>query len=145
MPEEKWAKGTAPFAPSPLLAARDPRIKLHFEIDADGEMRSPEVPPADRTRNCRARPFDEERLDQNRERLAELAESIDRQKLLAELSRASSELARSPVKRESHPARVQSEPREQVAFQVSAERCRVSSPPAGNLQQQQCYHLERRQ
>lgn len=45
--DEMFAPGQGPCVPSPLLVQLPPYVRLHFQIDGEGRLTSPQVPAAD--------------------------------------------------------------------------------------------------
>jgi len=72
--------------PSPLLAANDPMVLLHFQIDPAGRTSSPEAPSGQARKMAEADGFAEaDRLSAAAGRLSELGRFLDRRALFAEL------------------------------------------------------------
>ncbi len=88
-PRGKAAAGKSSIIPSPLLGASNPQIRLHFEIDPTGEIRSPEVLVPEQAARVAPGSAGDARLQQSRERLQQLQRLIDRPRLLGGLARAS--------------------------------------------------------
>jgi signal transduction histidine kinase len=70
---------------SPLLTFQSPEVLLHFQVGADGEVTSPQV-PAGNDRHLATESYTTgERIDRSAARLAELRKLLDRPRLLAAL------------------------------------------------------------
>jgi signal transduction histidine kinase len=74
--------------PSPLLSAIHPQIKLHFEIDSQGEFHSPRVPSPALLERVVPRYLSQQAFTDSSKLLAECARLVDRPALLAALPAA---------------------------------------------------------
>lgn len=71
--------------PSPLLTDEHPRIRLHFQLEPDGAMTSPQVPTGNLLDLAESRYAPHERIRTAREQLGYLGAKLDRTRLLASL------------------------------------------------------------
>jgi signal transduction histidine kinase len=78
--------------PSPLLGAASSLFSLHFEVAADGAVRSPQVPDAQGLAFCRERGIDDDLLEQASDRLRRLTPTLQHATLRERLGRAESKL-----------------------------------------------------
>ncbi len=85
------------LAPSPLLSANDPRIKLYFEFDAAGEAHSPRALTAGEMRSLVPRYLSQQAVDESRQRLRRFAELVELPQLLALMPPASAQPGNSRV------------------------------------------------
>ena len=74
--------------PSPLLNPNLPLVKLHFHVDADGRIASPQVPAGEMRKLATPEYVSEEALEQAASRLEELKAFLARDLLLAALPEA---------------------------------------------------------
>jgi len=73
----------AALAPSPLLAAENPQIKLHFEFDGAGQLYSPRVPTPDVYGRVVPQYLSQQQVDRSSELLQELGKVVDQPQMLA--------------------------------------------------------------
>lgn len=81
------------LSPSPLLSFRSRLLPLHFQIDADGEWSSPQVPSGNLLDLTQATVEDPEGIERLRGRLEELAAAVDVGALRAALGAGEGRLA----------------------------------------------------
>lgn len=73
------------LVPSPLMQPLGPEVLLHFQLDADGRLTSPLVPPPQLRKLAENAGLDPQRVEAARQRLATLDQRLDRTELLARL------------------------------------------------------------
>ncbi len=82
------------LTPSPLLGFDSERIRLHFQIDPQGEISSPQVPQGEMHRLARASGLGAEELASKRLLLEELRPLLPRDEVLLGVERAEAAVAR---------------------------------------------------
>ncbi|MBW7906097.1 MAG: HAMP domain-containing histidine kinase [Phycisphaerae bacterium] len=73
------------LVPSPLMQPLGPEVLLHFQLDGEGRLTSPLVPPPPLRKLAENAGLDPQRVETARQRLAALDQRLDRAELLARL------------------------------------------------------------
>ncbi|HYG74370.1 MAG TPA: ATP-binding protein [Planctomycetota bacterium] len=85
-----FANGGSILMPSPLLSPPSPPILLHFQIEPDGKVTSPQIPAKEMERLAEQHFATQHSMSSSRERLDELKGFLKKDKLLAVLPRETS-------------------------------------------------------